>query len=544
MATKTKRYIDIDIYTRVGYNFLKGKFYVIHKATNTYRDSVEEIQQVLHSLGIHSVSNSEIAALKSDSEVLVNIYYTWEDNGSYIKTLQFNEFKNYPLLIDCTKAKLQILNSNVIYDLNTNESPKIVRVPRLCSFYKDVLGLVIPKDTMLALYNLLVSYYKPTCYNQISLREDTDTPLYYNNNFILSNFDNSSIAVYNCTKNPNAIFNPVNIGNIVNINANTNIITLTEAIPQETIDTYSIKKGTSIIIEGSETIVNEVPYTCDGTYTIADITDNYIKVDGTLPTSYTFSYYTCSVLAYSYTISAINRENNSITLTNTPSNILVGDTIIVEGATITTPYETISCDGTYTVVRIEENSIIVEEEIPTDYTGNATLYKEIFISNINKIENNTIFLTEHTEITLQGSSIVVYNNSIKTKYTVLSQDKSTNTLQVASIEDYTPNYPKLQYPVPSDEIMINVTSVKEEYEDEFPTGEFLLDNFAQVQAYTSTLANRTVPSNVVGDSIGKQVPLTMDVLVSSLTGYTVTLQLIGLFSEIYNSEEYFSKFLQ
>lgn len=544
MATKTKRYIDIDIYTRVGYNFLKGKFYVIHKATNTYRDSVEEIQQVLHSLGIHSVSNSEIAALKSDSEVLVNIYYTWEDNGSYIKTLQFNEFKNYPLLIDCTKAKLQILNSNVIYDLNTNESPKIVRVPRLCSFYKDVLGLVIPKDTMLALYNLLVSYYKPTCYNQISLREDTDTPLYYNNNFILSNFDNSSIAVYNCTKNPNAIFNPVNIGNIVNINANTNIITLTEAIPQETIDTYSIKKGTSIIIEGSETIVNEVPYTCDGTYTIADITDNYIKVDGTLPTSYTFSYYTCSVLAYSYTISAINRENNSITLTNTPSNILVGDTIIVEGATITTPYETISCDGTYTVVRIEENSIIVEEEIPTDYTGNATLYKEIFISNINKIENNTIFLTEHTEITLQGSSIVVYNNSIKTKYTVLSQDKSTNTLQVASIEDYTPNYPKLQYPVPSDEIMINVTSVKEEYEDEFPTGEFLLDNFAQVQAYTSTLANLTVPSNVVGDSIGKQVPLTMDVLVSSLTGYTVTLQLIGLFSEIYNSEEYFSKFLQ
>ena len=544
MAVRTKRYIDINLHTRVGYNFPKGKFYVINKATTTYRDSVNEIQEVLHALDISSVSDSEIEALKSDTEILANIYYTWEDNGSYIRTLQFNEFKNYPLLIDCTKAKLQILNSNVIYDLKTDESPKIVRVPRLCSFYKDVLGLVIPKDTMLALYNLLVSYYNPTCYNQIEARENKETPLYYNNNFILSNFNNTSIAVYNCTKNPNNIFTPTNIGNIVSVDANTNIITLTESIPQEVIEEYSIKAGTPIIIQGSETIVNEIPYTCDGTYSIESITDNYIKVEGTIPTSYTFPYYTCSVLAYSYTTSSIAREDNSITLTSSPSNILVGDTIYVEGATITTTYETISCSGTYTVARIQGNTIIVNEEIPTDFTGSATLYKEIFISNINKIENNTIYLAESTEITLQGSTIMVYNNSIKTTYTVLSQDKSTNTLAVSSIEDYIPNYPKLQYPLPSEEIMINVTSVKEEYEEEFPTGEFILNNFSQVQAYTGTLENLTVPSNTVGDSIGKQVPTSIEVLVSSLTGYTITLELLGLFSEFYNSEEYFSKFLQ
>ena len=168
------RYIDIEIdenIVRVGYNYLNSKFYVTNKDTTTYRVLAEEIQEVLHSLGITTITLEELQYLKDNIETLSKIYYTWEKTGSYIHSIQFNDFADYQLVLDCNISKLYIQNSTTIVDLLANESVKEVRIPILCTYCKDTLGLEVTKEVMLAIYRLLESYYKPTCYNQIAEQE-------------------------------------------------------------------------------------------------------------------------------------------------------------------------------------------------------------------------------------------------------------------------------------------------------------------------------------------------------------------------------------
>lgn len=526
-----KRYIDIDEDTRLGYNFIQGKFYVTNKETTTYRSTVKDIQKVLHALDINTFTDEEITLLKSDMEVLTDIYYTWEDTGAYIHTIQFNEFKDHPLTLDALKSKFYIMNSNVIFDLHTDESPKVVRIPRLCSYYKDILGIVIPQETMLALYEYMLSFYYPTCYNQIIKRKNPKEPLYYNNVFLLSNYSDTSKAVYSCTSNPHENYNPEDIGQIISINPDNNYITLLDPIPEETIEKYHIREGSSVIVNGASTLINNVLYTNNGTYTILRMQDNLLQVEGTIPISYTFPFYTCSLLASSYTITEMSRNNNTITTLEPPNNILIGDTIYVTGANIETEYETISCDGSYTVADIREGVIVVSEPIPTNFSGEgAEVSKEIFISEIKGIQDNVISLLKNTEITLNHGYIIVYNNSIKQRYEVIDQDIEAGTITVENIEDYIPDIPTLQYPVPSEEILINVTSVKPEYEDEFPTGEFMVDNFEQVQQYTSTLENLVVPSDTIGTSMRGTVPTEIKI---RIVNRIVTLKFQGLYSELY-----------
>ena len=124
----------------------------------------------------------------------------------------------------------------------------------------------------------------------------------------------------------------------------------------------------------------------------------------------------------------------------------------------------------------------------------------------------------------------MYNNSIKQRYEVIDQDIEAGTITVENIEDYIPDIPTLQYPVPSEEILINVTSVKPEYEDEFPTGEFMVDNFEQVQQYTSTLENLVVPSDTIGTSMRGTVPSEIKL---RIVNRIVTLKFQGLYSELY-----------
>lgn len=526
-----KRYIDIDEDTRVGYNFIQSKFYVTNKETTTYRSTVADIQKVLRALSIRNITNEQLTLLKSDMEVLTDIYYTLEDNGAYVHTIQFNDFKEHPLTLETNKSKFYVMNSNVIFDLNTDESPKMVRVPRLCSYYKDTLGIVIPEDTMLALYEYMVSFYYPTCYNQIEKRKTPQDPLYYNNIFLLSNYSNTSRAVYSCTNNPNDKYNPEDIAQIVSINPDNNYITLLNPIPEEIIEKYNIREGSSVIVDKASTLVNNVIYTNNGTYTILNMKDNIIQVEGTIATSYKFPFYTCSLLASSYTITEMSRDNNTITTQEAPDNILIGDTIYVTGANIETEYETISCDGAYTVADIREGTIIVSEPIPTNFTGEgAEVSKEIFIGDIKEIKDNVITLIKPIEITLNHKYIIVYNNSIKQRYEVIDEDITKGTITVEDIEDYEPNFPALQYPVPSEEILINVTSVQPEYEDVFPTGEFMIDNFEQAQQYIGTLDYLVTPTDTIGTSIRGTVPTETKVRV---VNKILTLKLQGLYSELY-----------
>ena len=150
------RYIQIDDDTRVGYSYVKEKFYVTNKGYTTYRDTIEQIQAVLTSMDITGIPDMEIQALTDSLETLHNVYYTWNDEGSYIKSLQFNDFSENVLVLNCEKKKIYVTNSNIVYDLEINESIKNVRVPYLCSYYKSKLGIDIPQEDMLYFYNLLV----------------------------------------------------------------------------------------------------------------------------------------------------------------------------------------------------------------------------------------------------------------------------------------------------------------------------------------------------------------------------------------------------
>ena len=263
------RYIDIDTDTRVGYNYIKKKYYVTNKGYTTYRPSIETILEVLHALNITSISEADLTPLMEDIETLHAIYYTWQDNGAYIHSLQFNDFKDYALTLDCEKAKLYIMNSTTVYDLTVNESPKVVRVPQLCNFYKRTLGLEISQTDMLYFYNLLLNFYKPTCYNQIIT---TEKPHAYGNTFLLSNYDKTSCAVYNCLFNALGTSqpNPAPIGYISSINNETNTISLIYPYTKE-----NLQVGDKIKLYGTNITISDTEYTDDGIYTIQNIPDTH-----------------------------------------------------------------------------------------------------------------------------------------------------------------------------------------------------------------------------------------------------------------------------
>ena len=560
MATNTnKRYIDIEnTNTRVGYNYIKQEFYVTNTDTNTqpyttYRDTLQKIRNVLTAIGIteEQISNQEIQELKVYTETLYKVVYTLSNTGSYIHTLQFNDFEKYPLTLDCEKAKLYIMNSTIIYDLTLNESPRNVRIPRILSFYKDTLGLLISETDMRYFYSLLVAYYYPTCYNQVI--KDTETNKYfYNNKFLLSNYSNTSNAVYQCTCNPNNTATNTQIGYVVATDTTTNTITLSEDLQEDKLQGYN-----KIILKGTDTYIEDLgtTYSADGEYTIASIQNNTITVKETIPYLYDFPYKECYVVTANYSISQIDRSTRQITLTTNPTNILVGDIIEILNATITTPYETISCNGSYTVQYIQDNIITVEEEIPTDITyteqtGYGILRKEVFISNISRIYNKKLTLTDTTDFDLTGAIIGIHNigylNTTIDYYTVSAY--TTNTITVnESIQAY--NFintcATLSIPIPTGntEYLIDITSVSEDKASEMPVGEFLVNNFTECHDYLGTLEGLVLPTATTEGNLYKEVPSTLPLIeIPDLTtpnsedNITCSMEEMGfkgLYSEIY-----------
>jgi len=511
MTNTNKRYIDIDTDTRVGFNYIKQQFYVTNKEYTTYRNTVADIQEVLAALEITTITDEELQELKDYTEDLYKVYFTIQDTGAYIHTLQFNDFDEYPLTIDCEKKKLYIMNSTIIYDLTLNESPRNVRIPRILSFYKNTLGLLISTMDMRYFYSLLLSYYYPTCYNQVILNADTEE-YFYNNKFILSNYSNTSNATYICTYDPKNTANLAQIGYVTSTSTTDNTITLSENITPDDLQGYN-----KVILSGANTYMEDTDteYSADGEYTVTAIGDNILKVNETMPYAYSFPYKECYVLAAQYSISKMERDTRQITLTSSPTDILVGDLILVSGATVTDTYETISCNGTYTVEAISGSVITVEEEIPTNFTGTATLIKEVFLGNIEDIASNVITLTEDTDLTLTGATITIHTiengETIITNFPVAAQ--STNTITVTgeiSDYNYTNTCPKLYLPIPDSsanaEVLIDVTTVSDNAKDIFPMGEFMVDNFNQCKDYIGILAGLVKPTETTKENLYKKLP--------------------------------------
>lgn len=562
MTEINKRYIDIDGDTRVGYNYIKGQYYVTNKDTTTYRTKLQDILNVLSALEITSITDQDLLNLSVPYEDLYSISYTWQDNGAYIKTLQFNDFKDYALTIDCEKQKLYIMNSTTIYDLTTNESPDVVRIPHLCSFYKNTLGLYISIEDMTIFYNLLLSYYTPTCYNQIIKDEETEA-LKYNGIIILSNYNNTSEAVYHCIRNPqNKEIISTQTYHVINTDTNNNTITLAETPTEEL-----LQVGDNIEVEGTEIILAETKYTADGTYKVTDISDNTITVAEPIPVTYEFPYIQCSVASAYSPIKEISRDTNTITVEAALPNILVGDTISIKGSSVTTEYEIITCDGSYTVSNIKTETIhgqahdtvlttiTVEEDLPTNIvaetTGNITGYflKEIFIGNIISIVKNgspditSIVVTLDRDIMIKGTSAHIganvylsfYNpteNTITIYQTASEGTDNTVNLKVDSdISAYTPNYPTLNILEIPEEIQINVTSVEDEYAGVFPTGEFTLDNFTQLESYVGLLVGLTCPTEE------NYIKLYSSVTPITHIGEYTNITMLGLYSDVYEESE-------
>lgn len=556
------RHIVIDNDTKVGYNYLKKQFYVENKETITYRNTANDTLNVLKAINATEytpdleqppieITLEVIQALKDTEETLDTIYYTWQDTGAYISSVEFNEFDKYPLILDLEKQILYIQSSTVLINLTSNESPKVQIVPKLCSFYHDILGLYISEADMLDVYNTLINYYSPTCYNQIAPRTDEEketnpTLCYYNNNIVLSDYQSISRAKYSCTLNPRNITTNKGIGNIVSLNTTNNIITLADPISLSVIIdegtdytiTENIGVGSTVYITDLTETIDGIQYSANGIYTISNISDDFkeIEVAEALPISYEVYYPECKAQMAKYTIKSMTRDTNTIELNENPTNLLVGDTIEVQGAIVPEGLEqAISLNGSYTINAIKENieetittyNIIVEEDIKTDFNGEgATLTKELPISTIYKIENNAIYLTEKTDINLENKVIIVYNKDIRVEKTVTNQDPDGTTLTVNSIDTFNPDYHELKHPTSSSEMKIDVTYVAERFEDIFPIGEFIVDNFEQARAYLLLLQSLQVIEDNNADNIYKQVPTTM-----TIGNYTAKFK--GLYTEVY-----------
>ena len=528
-----KRYIDIDDDTRVGYSYIKSKFYVTNKGYTTYRTTIPQIQAVLHSLNITSIPDEDLEKLKSEIETLHTIYYTWHDTGSYIKTLQFNDFEEYPLTLNCDKKKIYIMNSNIVYDLEVNESVKNVRVPYLCTYYKTKLGLEISQKDMLYFYNLLYTFYKPVVYNQIALPdelEDDLTNLSYTNMFFISNYNGSSRATYYGTYNALNKSILTDAGYINSVNANNQYI-------ETVVNLDNLSEGDTVVVEGTEEPNSQ--YSANGTYTISAIEENKIYVEETIPTSYVFPHRTCSLISTEVQIQAISRASQTITLSSpVPSSIFVGDTIQVTGTTQNVEYETITCDGSYTVASIGEYEITVEEQIPTDFISTEEqkgyVYKEVFLSNVRREEGNTIYLLKDITLTiLPNAKINVYDPVDYSTNTYTMASYTTDSITVSEdLPTYIPAYPMLKKSEPSTETLVTVTETDLEH---FPIGEFLLDDFDQACEYIKTASNGVwYPKPIIGYNLYGKVAKVYPIEETD-TGIT-SMHLRGLFSKIYEDK--------
>lgn len=600
--TEEERYIVIKDKI-VGYDYMRGEFYISNRGTTTYSKNAQDILKTARVLGIaeQELPDDLMTSFKETYETLHKIEYTWQDNGAYINTLQFNDFDKYPLVLDCEKRNLYIKGSNTTINLATNTNTDI-NVNTLCTYYKDTLGLEISYNNMHTIYNNLMKYYHPHCYNQI--KTDTSTnKAYYNGTFILANYDGTSNANYYATRDPHGTFKYTHIGDVISTSIEDSTITLLDT-------TTTLKVGDKVHVQGATLTIADQEYKADGTYTISGIKENVIKVQEPLPLTYTFPYIECYVESVKLPVISTSRADNSITLQGVTNNIITGDKITLRNTAVTTEdgLDTVVLDGVYTVQGVITTStttnLQVIETISTDYTApetdnTAVAVKGVKVGNIKQTQGTTLTLVnpegargvkvlgklqeiqgisnsltgytnkeqalselqeiqssvdtlinmekEETVLSkLHGGMLIYFSNNPLTSYTIQEVNTGDNTITTTTtMPEYIAQYPQLQNPEPSDEILITVTWVTEKNINKFPTGEFMVDNFEQAQGYLGLAPNLVVPDSTIQDNMYKEVPNTMnirnwDILLKPATEtepakYLQEMQLKGLYSEIYES---------
>lgn len=532
-----QRRIKIDEDTIVGYTYKTSEFYIINKDTTTTRKTAQEIKQILDILTDNpSLITVEtlVQLLVVNPETLSEITYTYSDTDSYLKTLQFNNHEQNPLTLDLSSHSLYIMNSDLIFDLSLNEA-KPYRTSLIMQYYKNILGLTITQEQMNVIYDLLTASYSPTIQLQIKPRTSTSETLWYSNQFKLLNYNNKSDIEFTCTYNPYNKYEipTTKLADISSINMNTNTIQLTDTIPTE------LQTEDYVTIQNAETIINEEPFTDDGTYQITgiDTEANIIQLNASFPVSYDTPRIELYKVQSKMQISSIDRETFKITLTNSiPDTYSVGNIITVIGTNTTIDGEGVSADGNYTIVRTEGNSLIVAEQLPISYSGaSAYTYKKLPLGSISSIASNTISLEAEPQETLTNSNQVVVEGYDNTLYTVSGISGSTITLTTNVTEPpspYTVPYAQLYEPNPQTWVNVEVTKGN----SNVPTGSFMVDELGQCTQYLQTFYTQDAEKTKIGvdmtyvtSNVTKRVPDITDVAGLS----NITWNCLGFYSEKY-----------
>ena len=497
------REITVDTDTLVGYNYEFKYYYVTNKETTTERETAEEIKAILDIVDpAHSVSLERIQNLSTMVEPLEHIYYTWEDTGAYIKTVQLNTYKTHPITLDLEVQKLYVMNSDLIFDLTLNEA-KNYRVPYLINYFQDTLGLTVTEIQMNSIYDKLLSFYSPNYYAVIQPREDVSQTLFYTNTIKLSNYNNTAPLSLTLTYNPNNLYpeeDAIYLADITYINPNTRTIQLRSSVPSQ------------------------------------------LQVEEPIVSAYEVQYLTCYKVVSKTTISSINRDNFTITLPSAvPNTIVIGDIIHLKGTTQTSDSETVTADGTYTVANISGSTIIVSEQLPINYTGStAYIYKQIPIGYIQTIEvtesyRHVNLYSTPTTLLVQSDLISIYD----TVYTV-REDMAEGSTQISlyltsqpDLDNYTQPFAKLKQPVqqPYTEVTVSESTLTN-----IPDGSFIVDTFEQAIGYTSLLyAQTTLPAGLEQCMSNRVATGGAIQVLSTTTPITIYIvgQSLGLYSEVY-----------
>ena len=534
------RTITIDTDTSISYIFPDKVFQINNKGTSTTRTTAENAKSVLDIVAPDNAYTPQdlIDTLVIPVETVTKLSYTWNNTGEYIQTIQFNDYAKYPLALDLDKNKLYIMNSNIIYDLTLNES-SVTRINYLQAFYADTLGLLIEENDLKKIYDLLYSFYQPKVYNVIAQRQydsiGNRLPLSYTNQIKLSNHSDTSKATYTLTMNPNNTYDYTELARILQLQEN--VITLASTVPEE------IQVGQTLTLYNTNTIVNGTTYSADGNYIVESIGTNTITVNENFPTPYIYEPPTLNAVAYKSLIESVERDTNTIYFDNSVnlSEFLIGDQIQVKGTIITTEYETLTVDGTYTIQSIgtkEKNSstkkiIVVEEQPLTNYeytTGDQPYaYKRILVQNISSIDTDTIVLEDTPLITLEADTpvVVIYQNKTE-KFSTVNTIEDNTVVVSDTLTNFENNSGILQKRSASPEVLIEITNSKDEVT--MPNTTFMVDNKEQATAYLSLLNTLTVPTEACYNNSTMKVEETYYINTSTVE----YMNLLGLYTEIYS----------
>lgn len=553
---------ELDIYfqdgtldedTKVGFGFQSKTYFVDNKETRTTRDNSQDILNVLNVVtgnSSYTKRNEELTLITTElleematsSEPVTSISITIEDTGAYIKSLVFNDYDYYSMILDCPLHKLYILNTDKVFDLSLTVDPNIY-IDDLIYFYTETLGLSVPRSLMEAVYNRLTLFYKPIIYNEINKRESVEDPLYYTNRIFLSNYSGEGELTYTLTVNPDNKFNEEVLGDIIGLSADDKTISLINT--QSAFNTFPTTEDLSVIIKGLNMKIGSDTYSADGTYTMVmkDTVNKSFIVQEAIPFDYSFPYPKIYREYPRTNITSVDNTTASIVVSSV-SGFSIGDTLTIYGS-----YNNVN-DGDYTIIGINTTTKTISLDtvppvpltancgraIKLTYVGEAKLIRDELDSSSGNYYR-IVTLKEQGTLALQGGDYVkigdYWDNLVDMTwggaYTT-QFDMLVGQANIPPVQPYDPAslYPKLYYNQLNTTVNINITSSEL---DKLPTGEFNVDDNNQCRNYISLGGvSSYVASLTTLNQACKKFSDTR--ITSNIAGIPVTVK--GLYSEFYS----------